>query len=251
MIALIPARGGSRRIPGKNTRLLAGHPLIAYTLGAAHASGLFERLVVSTDDAATARLVRDYGVEVIDRPAAYATDPSPDVQWLRHALDVIGDAPMQTWAILRPTSPFRTADTIRRAYRQFTLPDQTADSLRAVERVTQHPGKMWTQAGVGMPITPLLDRRHPDGTPWHSSPTQTLPTYYVQNACLEMGWTANLHTYGTLHGRKVDPFFTRGHEGHDLNTPADWHAAEALLAAGAAVLPTPLLAAVGETPWAV
>lgn len=251
MIALVPARGGSKRLPGKNARLFCGHPLIAYALGAAQDAGLFTRIVVSTDDPSLAALVRTYGVDVIDRPAALATDTSPDVQWVRHALEVIGFAPLQTWAILRPTSPFRTADTIRRAYAQFRLPDQTADSLRAVEPVTQHPGKMWTQPEPGGPIKPLLDQRHPDGTPWHSSPTQTLPRYYVQNACLEMGWTANLTTYGTIHGRKVDPFFTTGHEGHDLNTPADWRAAEGLAGTGEAVLPRPVVAVVADDSWAV
>lgn len=251
MVALIPARGGSKRIAKKNIRPLLGVPLIAYTMGAALESGVFERVVVSTEDPETACMASDYGVSVIKRPAALATDDSPDVQWLRHALDVIMWGPFQSWAILRPTSPFRTADTIRRAYRQFTLPDQTADSLRAVEPARQHPGKMWTQDGYGMPIKPLLDKKHADGTPWHSSPTQSLPTYYVQNACLEMGYTANLTTYGTIHGRKVDPFFTIGHEGHDVNTWADLREAEYLAASGEAVLPTPVLAGVGATPWAV
>jgi CMP-N,N'-diacetyllegionaminic acid synthase len=251
MIALVPARGGSKRLPGKNVRLFCGHPLIAYTLGAAQDAGIFTRIVVSTEDAAIAALVRTYGIDVIDRPATLALDTSPDVQWVRHALDVIGLAPMQTWAILRPTSPFRTADTIRRAYAQFRLPDQTADSLRAVEPVTQHPGKMWTQPEPGGPLKPLLDQRHPDGTPWHSSPTQTLPRFYVQNACLEMGWTANLTTYGTIHGRKVDPFFTVGHEGYDLNTAADWRAAEGDARTGEAVLPRPVVADRAEDAWAV
>lgn len=251
MIALIPARGGSKRIPGKNLKPLCGHPLIAYTIGAAKESGAFDAIYVSTDDAETAQIATDGGVEVIERPPELATDSSPDIQWMQHALGLIGFEPFQCWAILRPTSPFRTAETIRRCYREFTLPDQTADSLRAVERVTQHPGKMWTQDGYGMPIKPLLDKKHADGTPWHSSPTQSLPVYYVQNACLEMGWTANLSTYGTIHGRKVAPFFTLGHEGHDVNTPADWREAEYLAASGEAVLPTPAVAGVCATPWAV
>jgi len=250
MIGCVPARAGSKRIPGKNMRPLLGHPLLAYTLGAAQESGVFERIVVSTEDRDTAAYVRSLGVEVIDRPAEFATDTAADVGWLRHALDAVGFTPFQTWAILRPTSPFRTADTLRRAYRAFHS-DPTHDSLRAVERVTQHPGKMWTYEGDGYPIRPLLDKKHPDGTPWHSSPTQSLPAYYVQNACLDMGFTANLHTHGTISGRKVLPFFTTGHEGFDLNEPADWREAEYLAGAGEAILPSPLVETVPDDHWGV
>lgn len=250
MIGCVPARSGSKRIPGKNMRLFQGHPLLAYTLGAAKASGVFTRLVVSTEDAYTAAYVRSLGVDVIDRPADLATDTAADLGWLRHALGVVGFQPFQTWAILRPTSPFRTADTIRRAYRQFAC-DPTHDSLRAVEKVSQHPGKMWTWEGDGYPIRPLLDKKHADGTPWHSSPTQSLPPYYVQNACLDMGFTANLDIFGTIHGRKVIPFFTTGYEGLDLNEPADLREAEYLASTGQAVLPDPLVEAVPDDPWGV
>jgi len=254
MIALIPARGGSQRLPRKNIRPLAGHPLLAYTIGAARDAGVFTGVYVSTEDAEIAGIARGYGADVIDRPPHFAADDSPDAQWLRHALGVLGNPPLCTWALLRPTSPFRTAETIRRAYRQFTTPDQTADSLRAVEPVTQHPGKMWTAdlpLEYGPPIKPLLDKKHADGTPWHSSPTQSLPVYYIQNACLEMGWGGNLWTYGTIHGKKVAPFLTVGHEGLDLNVERDWHEAERRIATGDAVLPRVDMASVSADLWGV
>jgi N-acylneuraminate cytidylyltransferase len=254
MIALIPARGGSQRIPRKNIRLLAGHPLIAYAIAAAHESGVFGDIYVSTEDAEIAGVARGYGADVIHRPSHLALDTSPDIGWLRHALDTLGNPPGITWAILRPTSPFRTAGTIRRAFRQFMVSDQTADSLRAVEPVSQHPGKMWQADGplvYGHPIRPLLDKKHPDGTPWHSSPTQSLPVYYVQNACLEMGHGSNVWTHGTIHGRKVAPFVTVGHEGLDLNHERDWRDAESLIASGEASLPAVPVAAVSCDLWAV
>lgn len=251
MIALIPARGASKRCPKKNIRPLCGHPLLAYTIGAAQDAGFFQRIAVSTDDPATAHLADDYGVEVILRPPDLATDVSPDIGWLRHALDVIGFEPLQTWAILRPTSPFRTAATIRRAARVFYAPDNTHDSVRAVEPVSQHPGKMWEIPHEGSPLRPLLQGKHADGTPWHSSPTQSLPRYYVQNACIDMGWTANLTTHGTIHGKKIAPFFTEGHEGFDINTERDFREAEYLAASGQAVLPSPAVAAGAADLWAV
>ena len=106
------------------------------------------------------------------------------------------------------------------------------DSLRAVEPVKQTPYKMWTWLGPGYPITPFSDRKHPDGTPYHSSPTQSLPTVYIQNSSLEMSWTANVEVHGTIHGRKVGPFFTEGYEGFSIDYPEDWATAERLIAEG-------------------
>ena len=250
MIALIPARGGSKRLPRKNIKPLGGHPLLAYTIAAAQDAGVFEWVVVSTEDDEIAEVAIHYGAQVLTRPPEFASDAATDAQWMQHAASVLGKRALYQWALLRPTSPFRTADTIRRAWRVFRQHD-TADSLRAVEPVTQHPGKMWTWQGDGYPIRPLLDQRHPDGTPWHSSPTQSLPTYYVQNASLEMGWGANLWTHGTIHGRKVAPFFTEGYEGIDINSESDWTRAEALIASGAAILPPVSVAAVSADLWAV
>lgn len=250
VVAFIPARGGSKRLPRKNLHVLGGHPLLAYSIAAAKDAGLFEAVYVSTDDAEIAAVARTYGASVIDRPAAFALDTSPDIEWLTHAIDAIGRPSMLRWAILRPTSPFRTADTIRRAWQEFRRND-CADGLRAVEPVTQHPGKMWTLDGVGMPIKPLLDKKHGDGTPWHSSPTQSLPTYYVQNASLEMGWGANVWTFRTLHGKKVAPFFTQGHEGFDINHARDLREAAYLLASGEATLPPVSVAAPEADLWAV
>lgn len=236
VVAFIPARGGSKRIPRKNLHVLGDHPLLAYSIAAAQDAGVFSGVYVSTEDDEIAAAARHYGAEVIARPNVFALDTSPDIEWLHHAIDAIGRPALLRWAILRPTSPFRTADTIRRAWRTF-LENDCADGIRAVEPVSQHPGKMWTQDGVGMPIKPLLDKRHADGTPWHSSPTQSLPRYYVQNACLEMGWGANVWTHGTLHGKKLAPFFTEGHEGFDLNYARDLREAAYLLASGEATLP--------------
>lgn len=250
VVAFIPARGGSKRIPRKNLHRLGGHPLLAYSIAAAKDAGIFDAVYVSTEDDEIASVATTYGAQVISRPATMASDVSPDIVWLTHAIDAIGRPSMLRWAVLRPTSPFRTADTIRRAWRQFHLHD-TADSIRAVERATQHPGKMWTCAGDGYPIRPLLDQKHADGTPWHSSPTQSLPTYYVQNASLEMGWGSNVWTHGTLTGKKIAPFFTEGYEGFDINHVRDIREAEYLVASGEATLPTVSVATPEADLWAV
>jgi CMP-N,N'-diacetyllegionaminic acid synthase len=247
LVAFIPARHGSKRVPGKNVRPLHGHPMLAYSIGAALESGVFGRVIVSTDSEEVATVARQYGADVpFLRPAAFAGDTSPDIQWLEHALTELA-AQGQTWdcfSLLRPTSPFRTADTIRRAWALF-VSQEGADSLRAVEKCTQHPGKMWVIRGQRM--FPLLPFTAPtpegeggsgrEGLPWHSTPYQALPTVYVQNASLEIAWSRVVFERRTIAGDVVVPFVTEGFEGFDINDPYDWMLAEQLLADGAVTLP--------------
>lgn len=220
IVALIPARAGSKRIPGKNTKLLAGKPLIAYTIAAAQQSGIFDDIQIWTDDpmlhqmAAERFSVRTY----VREPSA---DDEPDIAWVRvWAQKTTADA----FAILRPTSPFRTAATIQRAWAQFQ--STYCDSLRAVERwFGPSPYKMWRIAETQM--VPLIPNFR--GVPWHSSPTQTHPPVYVQNASLEIAWTRVVAETDSIAGVNVIPFVTYGYEGLDLNTMEDWHRAEELI----------------------
>jgi N-acylneuraminate cytidylyltransferase len=235
-VALIPARHGSKRVPGKNIRPMHGHPMVAYTIAAARESGVFESVMVSTDSEETAAIARHYGAEVpFLRPAALAGDTSPDIAWLEHLLRALAKQG-RTWdcfALLRPTSPFRSADTIRRAWGRFTA-QQGVDSLRAVEKCAQHPGKMWIVRGDRMfPLLPF----GPAEQPWHSTPYQALPTVYVQNASLEVAWTRVALDRRTIAGEVIVPFETEGYEGFDINDLTDWMVAERLLADGAVELP--------------
>jgi CMP-N,N'-diacetyllegionaminic acid synthase len=242
-VALIPARGGSKRVPGKNIRLLAGHPLLAYTIAAALESGIFESVIVSTESPETAEIARYYGAEIpFMRPTEMAADLSPDIEWVSHALGELDRAGRvsESFSLLRPTSPFRRGETIRRAWARF-LAGRDADSLRAVELCRQHPGKMWTVEGDRM--RPLL-RGEETGVPWHSRPYQALPLVYAQNASLEMAWTRTVRETGSIAGHAIVPFFTEGHEGFDVNEPKDWWYAEHLVATGAATLPP-----VATEPW--
>lgn len=235
MIALIPARAGSKRIPGKNTKPFFGAPLLAYTVNAALESGVFSDVACSTDDRDTALIASDYGARPLMREAAYATDTSPDIDWVRYTFRSYRVEEAQAFCILRPTSPFRTAQTIRRAYAQFQTME--AHSLRAVQPVKEHPLKMWHLGGAGYPMTPFIGMSEQDGTPCHSMPTQSLPPVYIQNASLEMAWTYVVNSYGTISGKKVAPFFTEGYEGFDLNTMDDWREAERLITEGHVALP--------------
>lgn len=236
-IALIPARAGSKRIANKNIRPLRGHPLIAYSIAAARHSGVFSRIIVSTDAEEIAEVGRRYGAEVpFLRPATMAGELSADIEWLEHLLRELAGRGQHSecFSLLRPTSPFRQPATIRRAWAQFcAVPD--ADSLRAVELCKQHPGKMWRVGETWM--TPLLD----DGgvrPPWHSTPYQALPKIYTQNASLEIARSRVVLDEGTIAGRRIVPFLTEGFEGWDINRPEDWVLAEHYLDSGEATLPT-------------
>lgn len=236
IVALIPARSGSKRLPDKNIRVLAGHPLLAYSIAAARQSGLFDAIIVSTDSHRYAAIAQYYGAEVpFLRPPEFAGDLSPDIEWVEYTLRRLDDEgrTFDCFSILRPTSPFRQAETIRRAWREF-LNEEGVDSLRAVERVKQHPGKMWIVHGKRM--TPLLPFAN-GNVPWHSSQYQALPEVYVQNASLEMAWTRVVWEGHTIAGNVVMPFFTQGYEGFDLNQSADWEWAEELIRRGQAQLP--------------
>jgi CMP-N,N'-diacetyllegionaminic acid synthase len=224
-IALIPARAGSVRCPGKNTAMLVGHPLLAYTISAALDSGLFDLGVyVTSQDEDTLALAARYGARPWRRPASVCG--VPDILWVRQILDGLMTPRRAVFSILRPTSPFRTAETILRAWEHYLA--SGCDTLRAMQPVREHPGKMWVPESAWR-MRPVLDGEIEamagTRTPYHSSPTQSLPPAYVQNASLEFApvWVAyDLHR---ITGHTVTGFITRGYEGFDINTVADlWEA---------------------------
>jgi CMP-N,N'-diacetyllegionaminic acid synthase len=236
LICLIPARAGSRRVKNKNIRLLSGHPLVAYTIAAALDSGVFDAVAVSTDSSLIAEVGRHYGAEVpFLRPAELAGERSPDIEWVEHTLGRLRDAGRRydCFSILRPTSPFRRAETIRRAWQEFRA-EGGVDSLRAVERCQQHPAKMWIVRGRRMvPLLPM----GPAEQPWHSSQYQSLFEVYVQNASLEIAWTRVVFEGRTIAGHVLMPFITDDLDGFDINNQADWRLAEDMVASGEAKLP--------------
>jgi N-acylneuraminate cytidylyltransferase len=242
-VAFVPARSGSERVPGKNVRPLAGHPLLAYAIETAFQSGVFERVVVSTDSEEIAAVARWYGADVpFLRPAEFATSISPDIEWLRFTLERI-EEPFDLFAIVRATNPFRGPEAVRRGLDQLRATPE-ADSLRAVELVKQHPGKMWLLAEDRRTMRPLLDQSHLE-VAWHAGQYQALPPVYTQNSALEIAWTRAVSETGTREGRVVTPFFTEGFEGFNVDDEEDWELAERLAAEGSAHLP-----AVGPPPYA-
>jgi N-acylneuraminate cytidylyltransferase len=253
IVALIPARAGSKRIPDKNIRPLAGHPLIAYTISSALQSQIFSAVIVSTDSLLYGDIAGHYGAEVpYLRPGEFAGDLSPDIEWVEYTLSRLQENGREydCFSILRPTSPFRLPETIQQAWRAF-MEEEGVDSLRAVEKCKQHPGKMWVVRGNRM--TTLLPLKRPEQPwhssqyqlplkrpeqPWHSSQYQSLPEVYVQNASLEIAWSRVVFESRTIAGDVLMPFFTKDYEGFDVNSAYDWGLAEHLVDSGQARLPS-------------
>ena len=209
--------------------------MIAYSIASAQESGLFQRIVVSTDSAEYAEIARYYGAETpFLRPAEFATSTSPDIEWINHALDAIGPG-FDALTILRPTSPFRSATTIHRAWQRLrSLPG--VDSVRAVEKVRQHPGKTWVVSEDRDTMRPLLDQSHLK-VAWHAGQYQALPEVYVQNSSLEIAWIEAIRRTGTREGKVFAPFFTEGFEGFAFDYEDEWHLAQKYLEEGRVTLP--------------
>jgi CMP-N,N'-diacetyllegionaminic acid synthase len=241
-VAFVPARAGSERVPHKNVRPLAGHPLIAYAIETARQSGVFERVVVSTDSEEIAGIARWYGADVpFLRPAEYATSTSPDVEWLLYTLERLEEE-YELCAIVRATNPFRGPEAVRRGFQQLHDTPE-ADSLRAVQLVKQHPGKTWVLEDDRRTMRPLIDQSHLE-VAWHAGQYPALPKVYIQNSALEIMRVRAVLETRTREGRVVAPYVTEGYEGLNVDDEEDWERAERLVETGAARLPE-----VGRPPY--
>jgi N-acylneuraminate cytidylyltransferase len=136
---------------------------------------------------------------------------------------------------VRATNPFRGPDAVRRGFEQL-LSTPEADSLRAVQLVKQHPGKMWLLADDGRTMEPLLDQSRLE-IAWHAGQYPALPQVFVQNSALEIARVAAVLETRTREGRVVAPFLTQGYEGFNVDDEEDWERAERLVASGLAQLP--------------
>ncbi len=244
-VAFIPARSGSKRVPNKNIRPLGGHPMLAYSVQAAIDSGVFDAVICATDSELYADVARHYGAEVpFLRSDEISGDKSPDIEWVVWMLNKLRESgrSFEVFSILRPTSPFRLPETIQRAWAMFTE-DPQADSLRAIEKCKQHPGKMWVVRGKRMlPVMPFTN----GATPWHSSQYSVLPEIYAQDASLEIAWSRVPLEQNSIAGEAIIPFISQGLEGFDINEPEDWLLAEHYLAKGEACLPE-----ISRTPYLI
>lgn len=205
ILALIPARGGSKSIPRKNLISLAGKPLIAYSIEQALASCHITRTVVSTDDAEIAEVARSFGAEVpFIRPSEFAQDQSPDIDVFRHALNWLRDRESYECELvmhLRPTGPVRRVELIDKAI-EAMLNNPDADSLRSVSFPIQTPYKMWRI--VDGYLKPLL--RVEGIVEPYCMPRQCLPEVFWQNGYVDIVRPHVVLELGMMCGHKILPF---------------------------------------------
>ncbi len=220
-VAVIPARGGSKRIPHKNIVLLGGQPLISFTIRAALLSKSISRVVVSTDDPEIAKISNDLGALVFyPRPAELATDTASVVDVLKYVVGNLENSgiDVETIVLLQPTSAFRTSDNIDSAMAFFCA--SKADTLTSVRLAMEHPYWLWKKEGDR--IVPLSDRKNV------SLGRHRLPQYYIENGAIYIVKREVLFQIG-LYGRVVVPFIMSALESIDIDEPLDLAFAEFLL----------------------
>ncbi|MBE0410315.1 MAG: acylneuraminate cytidylyltransferase family protein [Anaerolineales bacterium] len=231
VLALIPARGGSKSIPRKNILPFAGIPLIAYSIAAAQAAETIRRVIVSTDDAEIAELAKRYSAEVpFLRPAELARDDTPDLPVFQHALHWLEENESYSPDIvvqLRPTSPLRRTWHIDQAvYRLLEHPE--ADSVRTVCIPFQNPFKMWRIHPDGF-MRPLLETEFQEA---YNMPRQMLPDVYWQTGYVDAVWVDTILNKNSMTGENILPLIISSEEWVDIDSLDDWKRAERMLTNG-------------------
>ncbi len=233
ILALIPARGGSKGIPHKNIRDFAGYPLIAWSIAAGLQANAVNRVIVSTDDKEIAAVAREYGAETpFMRPRELALDRTNDLPVFEHALkwleDIEGYKP-DIIVQLRPTSPIRPKDCVDSAVRTL-IENSSADSVRGIVPAGQNPHKMWRFNGYDKPMKPLLEVEGISEP--YNAPRQILPPVYWQTGQIDVIRTSTISRKHSLTGSVVYPLVIDARYTVDIDTLADWAKSEALVTSG-------------------
>jgi N-acylneuraminate cytidylyltransferase len=228
VIAIIPARGGSKSIPRKNILDFAGYPLISYSIAAALEADTIDRVIVSTDDQEIAEISIEYGAEVpFIRPEDISRDETPDFPVFKHALEWLKsnqDYHPEIVVQLRPTSPLRRVEHINQAVlRLLERPD--ADSIRTICVPFQNPYKMWRVGEDGF-LLQLIESDLPEP---YNLPRQALPEVYWQTGYVDAAWVDTIWEKWSMTGERILPLVIGAEEWIDIDSPDDWRRAERLL----------------------
>ncbi|MFO0718737.1 MAG: acylneuraminate cytidylyltransferase family protein [Candidatus Paceibacterota bacterium] len=228
VFALVLARGGSKRIPKKNIKLLAGKPLIAYSIDEAKKSKYIDKLITSTDDVEIAEVAKQYGCDVpFMRPADLAGDSVTDYPVFLHALKWLKENEGYEPDIivqLRPTSPLRTVEHIDAAI-ELLVKNPEADSVRTVTEPDQSPYKMY-KIGESGSLEPLLTIEGVKES--FNMPGQSLPKAYKHVGYVDVMWRRTLIDKGQMTGSKIIPLvLDKAYSG--INKPEDWEYYEYLI----------------------
>jgi YrbI family 3-deoxy-D-manno-octulosonate 8-phosphate phosphatase len=227
ILALIPARGGSKGIPRKNIRAFAAHPLIDYSIAAGSQSKTVTRVIVTTDDEEIAEVARSCGAETpFLRPAELAEDRTTDLPVFQHALRWLAEHEgyhPQAIVHLRPTTPIRPPDLVDRSIALLQAHPE-ADSVRGITPAHQNPFKMWLMEGEDRPIHPLVTT--PGIEESYNSPRQILPVAYAHTGLIDVIRPATILEMNSMSGRTILPILFDPSYDADLDTLEDWRRAE-------------------------
>lgn len=202
ILALIPARSGSKSVPDKNIRVVAGKPLLAYSIEQALASRLINRTIVSTDSQAYAEVARQYGAEVpFLRPSEISQGDSTDLEAFAHALKWLEENENYIPDIcvhLRPTYPIRKVEDIDKVI-QLLLDSPDIDSVRSVAPAPDTPFKMWFREESGL-LSPVVRADTKDA---YNLPRQILPQAFLQNGCIDAVRTSVITKKKSMTGQRI------------------------------------------------
>jgi CMP-N,N'-diacetyllegionaminic acid synthase len=224
VLGIVPARAGSKGVPDKNIRMLAGHPLIEYTARAARDSGVLDRVLLTTDSQAIADAGRSAGLEVpFLRPAALAGDDTPMLAVVQHAIRAVEDEgwPVEVVVLLQPTSPLRRPEHIRSAL--SVLRETNADSVVTVVELPRHLSPdyvMQIDEGVLKPFLPEGARitRRQDARP-----------AYSRDGTVYVCWRRTIERFDNIYGHDCRPLIVDAADSLSIDSMADWDAAERIL----------------------
>jgi len=223
VLAVIPARGGSKGIPKKNIQLVAGKPLIAYTILSAKRSRHINKIIVSTDDKKISDISHSYGAEIpFLRPKKFARDDSSTLNVIKHTLEHLEKNQLyipDVVVILQPTSPLRTTKTIDSCIN--LLKKTNASSVLTVSEVKKHPfTSFWLKRGFLNP----LNRKFPN-----YYQRQKYPNLYFPTGAVYAFWYKTLQKYGTIYGPRIKPLVVNDENAVDIDTPFDLFISEMVL----------------------
>lgn len=232
ILAVIPARGGSKGVPQKNIKPLAGKPLIAWTIQEAKKSKYLTRIIVATDDKEIVDIAKQHGVEVpYLQPAEISTDLSTDVEFLTYALDFLSEKEKyQPDIILRlpPTSPLRTVDNIDQGIDKL-INTPEADAVRPIVAAPKHPYKMWKISKDQKWLEPFLSQEFTGFDEPYNLQRQRFPQVYIHTGAMDVMWLKTLREMKSTSGKKLAYFFMKPEESVNIDTDFDFELAEILL----------------------
>ena len=223
ILAIIPARGGSKGIPGKNIKLLAGKSLITYSIEAAIKSKYVNKVIVSTDDEEIEHISKKYGAEVIKRPNELAQDDSPTIDAVFHVINTLEKNGYfaDIVVLLQPTSPLRTLEDVNKAINLFIKNKDKCDSLVSVCEFDHSP--YWSLKVENGYLKPNF------GEDYFKMRRQELSKLYMPNGSIFISKKQSLLKSKSFYNGNVIPYVMKVEESIDIDTILDFKFAELIL----------------------